>query len=346
MWVQESDAWITYSVLFGLMTILLFIKATRKQWHIFPFIVYAAFMTFGHLYVALTPYFTREDIGWKDQEPILNQMPAFSILVFGGIIEFQFIYARFIVAALRNYRRWGSLHPVVIDEKSEEEDTTSEDSHEKLRETAITSESYMILSQPPPVAFSISSMMLWINISILVLYAATVVVFLSCKSVLEDEETVNLASALCMTVMTVPTVLNFLTVLYISGKCRSSEEIRRIIRQNRQDALILFLMPLLFMWVMSNTTAVAWLAVKSPLSRPFMTDSFDLKNWIVFKSFLIYFPLVLLLICCAVKSASDVNLLEENRQVNPSSERTVSSNTTLMNRIHSEERMNKRLMFI
>ncbi|OBZ88112.1 hypothetical protein A0J61_03834 [Choanephora cucurbitarum] len=348
MWTQDIYAWIVYSIVFAFLSALLAAKLIKRQWHLTPLTLFSIAFTFGHVYIAShADYYAEEDIEWIYQEPILNQLPIFSILVFGGIIELQFIYIKFVVAALRNYRRWGSLHPVMM-----EEDSNSEDS-EKTKAIPNNELINIPLTSPPPQSSlplssfmaSISTVMLWVNVSAIVIYAIVLIVFLSCKGIMEDSQPPQLISAICITIMAVLGVLNFLVIMSITLQCLN--EIKRILQQNRQDAYVLTLISFLFMVVMINTAIISWMAVIQPSTlKPFSSSSTDITGWIIFKSFTVYLPLTLLLIFCHLKGSSDISLLRETDQAKQAEEKTNNSNAALMNRLHSEERMNKRLMLV
>jgi hypothetical protein len=330
---QESSAWLVYSTLFSLTTIILLIQSIH-HWHIMPFTIFSLLIAGGHLYIALVPYFSQSDVPWQSQEPIINQIPAFSILVFAGIVDWQFVYLRFIVATLKNYRRWGSLHPVAMIE-----DTTSEDSAATAESVNNSNRSSTIFynpitTTPASIAAAITKMndleyyynisfveqedipkrkhsvdnnsscsasskrLFWIYIITVILYAATTVVALICGTVMTDQQQASLTLAICTSIMTLPSIINVLIIVYKASKCHTGE-IARIIGQNRQEAIILILMPLLLMIVMINLTIFSWLAY-TLTAKPVTFDS-DETNWIILKAFAVYLPLYLLLICCILK---------------------------------------------
>ncbi|KAI8367793.1 hypothetical protein BD560DRAFT_399622 [Blakeslea trispora] len=352
MWTQEIYAWIVYSVVFGWISTFLIVKLIKRQWHLTPLTLFSIAVTFGHVYLASSTYYTEEGIEWMYQEPILTQLPIFSILVFGNIIELQFIYVKFIVTALKNHRRWGSLHPVMM-----EEDSNSEDSNlEKSKIIPITSDELtnIPLTTPPapspPFVSSISAMVLWVNVPTIVLYAIVVIVFLSCKGVLKEGQTSDLISAICITIMAVLALLNFIGIVSVTLHCL--KQVERIIRQNKQDAHVLTLVSFLFMVFMTATAVIAWMAVLEPStlkpwsqSNPAWSTP-DIARWIAFKSMTVYLPLALLLLFCLVKSTSDISLLKETEQAAQAEAKTIHSTAAPMNRLHSEERMNKRLMLV
>lgn len=330
---QESCAWLVYSILFGLTAIILFIQSIHHR-HIMPFTLFSTLIAGGHLYIAFAPYFSQLDVSWQSQEPTINQLPAFSILVFAGIVDWQFVYLRFIVTTLKNYRRWGSLHPVNMTE-----DTTSEDSTTTAESVNNSNRSSTIFYNPitttsATIAAAATKMndleyyynisfaeqedvpkrkhsvddnnscsasnkrLFWIYIITVILYAVTTVVFLICGTFITDQKQASLALAVCTSIMTLPSVINVLIIVYKAGKCHS-REIARIIGQNRQEAIVLIFMPLLFMMAMISLTVLSWLAY-TMTDKPITIGS-DETNWIILKAFTVYLPFYLLLVCCTLK---------------------------------------------
>lgn len=319
---QDAYAWLAFSFSFGFIALVLLLQSIH-HWHILPFAIYALFIMIGHLYIAITPYFSQPNIPWSDQEPIITQLPAISILAFAGIVDWQVVYVRFINTASKNYRRWGSLHPVnMIDEKSDEDsmnDTStvvfqlpSEYHHTNYIE-AITSTT--------ATPFLLSAFAIWIYISAIIIYGVATLAFVVCKTTIADAQISALISAICMTIMASFTLFNAIAVVYTGSTCHS-KEIAWIMGQNRRDAVILFLMPLLFMVAMTSATAISWTAYKQttdPAIKPFATilDSGDqdVAKWIILKSFAVYLPLIILLICCSLKRKKSKLTVDEHQKI-------------------------------
>lgn len=331
---QENCAWLVYSILFGLTSIILFIQSIHHR-HVIPFTFFSVLVAGGHLYIAFAPSFSRSDISWQSLDPIINQIPAFSILTFVGMVDWQFVYLRFIIPTLKNYRRWGSLRPVTMIEDTTSEDsvTTAESVNNSNRSSAIfyhptVTTSPTVISSVitkindleyyydisfseqehiPKSKYSVdnnnnsstsSRRLFWIYIITVILYAATAMVFLICGIVMTDLQQMSLTLAICTSIMALPSIINVLTIICKSSKCHS-EEIARIIGKNRQEAIILISMPLLLMVTMISLTVFSWLAY-TVKDKPLTIDS-DETNWIILKAFTVYFPLYLLLVCCILK---------------------------------------------
>ncbi|KAK4514520.1 uncharacterized protein ATC70_002118 [Mucor velutinosus] len=318
---QDASAWLAFSFLFGFISLVLLLQSTH-HWHILPFAIYALFIMIGHLYIAITPYFSQSNIPWKDQEPIVTQLPAISILAFAGIVDWQVVYVRFINTASKNYRRWGSLHPMnMIDEKSDE-DSMSDTSTIILQ---LPSEYHHInyvevITSSTSTPFLLSAFTIWIYISAIAIYGVTTLAFVVCKTTITDAQISALISAICITIMASFTLFNAIAVVYTGSKCHS-KEIAWIMGQNRRDAIILFLMPLLFMVAMMSATAISWAAYKQtdPTIKPFATilDSGvqDVTKWIILKSFAVYLPLIILLICCSLKRKKSKLTVDEHQKI-------------------------------
>ncbi|EPB89922.1 hypothetical protein HMPREF1544_03305 [Mucor circinelloides 1006PhL] len=320
---QDAYAWLVFGFLFGFISLVLLFQSIH-HWHILPFTIYAIFIMIGHLYIAITPYFSQPNIPWKDQEPIITQLPAISILAFAGIVDWQVVYVRFINTASKNYRRWGSLHPVnMIDEKSDEDsmsDTSTmifQLSSEEYHHTNYTE----VIPSNTPTPFLLSAFTIWIYITVIIVYGITTLTFVVCKTAITDAHISALISAICITVMVCFTLFNAIAVVYTGSKCHS-KEIAWIMGQNKRDAIILFLMPLLFMVAMMSATAISWTAYKQttdPTIKPFATilDSGDqdVTKWIIFKSFAVYLPLIVLLICCSLKRKKSKLTVDEQQKI-------------------------------
>lgn len=321
---QEASAWLVYTILFSIFFITLTMQSL-SHWRITPFALYSACVSGGSLYVLLTPDFSRLDIQWRDQEPIINQLPVYSVLIFAGIVDWQFVYIKFIATALRNHRRWGSLHSAIITEK---EDATSGNiidtitisssdsdpeemdyyTHNMMIAASDLDEVYSISSSSSSLTFS--NWTFWIYILAVLVHIIAILAFLICKALIDDPETDALISAILITIMTIPAILNAMAVLYTGSRCHS-KLVSRLIGQNRQDAIILFLIPILFLYVMSSTTIIAWIAYTrpDPLLRPFDNN---LADWILVKAISVYFPLSLLLACSLFKKKKYNYLLQDN----------------------------------
>ncbi|GAA5802697.1 hypothetical protein HPULCUR_008171 [Helicostylum pulchrum] len=108
----EASASLVYTILFFLFSIAL-IGQSLSHWHLTPFALYAICVASGNLYVLLVPEFTSDQRSWRYQEPILNQLPVYSILIFAGIIDWQFVYIRFIATTVyygSKYRKFDFSH--------------------------------------------------------------------------------------------------------------------------------------------------------------------------------------------------------------------------------------------
>lgn len=307
---QEVSAWLAYTILFSLFSIALFTHSIN-HWHIIPFALYAICITSGSLFVVLNPNFSDPDRPWRDQEPIINQLPVYSILIFAGVIDWQFVYIRFIEATLKNYKRWGSLHPVIISEKG---DATPGSINSSNHSTYLTHNNldsiYSMSTLTSKSSFLFGYWTFWLYISTLILHATAIIAFIICKIVVADPNIEALVSAIFITIMTFPSILNTMFVIYTGSRCHS-ELISRIMGQNGRETAILCLIPILFTIVMSSTTIVAWIAYTrpNPLLKPF--DG-NLTKWILAKSFSIYFPLAILLLCCLFKRREYTALIEDN----------------------------------
>jgi hypothetical protein len=309
---QEVSAWLAYAILFCFFSIALFLHSIY-HWNIIPFTLYAICITSGSLFVILNPNFSDPDRPWRDQEPIINQLPVYSILIFAGIIDWQFVYIRFIETTIKNYKRWGSLHPIVISEKG---DATSGSIKRDLSTgtTTYTEHSldslYSLSALTTKSSFLFGYWTFWIYISILILYAIVILAFIICKIAISDPNIESFASAIFITIMTFPSILNTMFVIYTGSKCHS-ELISRIMGQNGRETAILCLIPILFTIVMSSTTTIAWMGYTrpDPMIKPF--DG-NLTKWILAKSFSVYFPLTILLLCCLFKRREYTTIIENN----------------------------------
>lgn len=319
---QDAYAWLAFSFLFGFISLVLLYQSIH-HWHILPFAIYALFIMIGHLYIAITPYFSQPNIPWRDQEPVITQLPAISILAFAGIVDWQVVYVRFINTASKNYRRWGSLHPVnMIDEKSDE-DSMSDTSTVIFQ---LPSEYYHTnhieaITSSATTPFLLSAFAIWIYISAIIIYGVTTLAFVVCKTTIGDAQVSALISAICITIMASFTLFNAIAVVYTGSACHS-KEIAWIMGQNRRDAVILFLMPLLFMVAMMSATGISWAAYKQttdPSIKPFATildnGDQDVTKWIILKSFVVYLPLIILLICCSLKRKKSKLTVDEHQKL-------------------------------
>lgn len=319
---QDIYAWLTFSFLFGLISFMLFIQSIH-HWHILPFAIYALFIMIGHIYIAITPYFSQPSIPWKDQEPIITQLPAISILAFAGIVDWQVVYVRFINTASKNYRRWGSLHPVnIIDEKSDEDSMSDTSTIILQHAPEYHHTNYIeVITSNSSTPFLLSALTSWIYISVIIIYGITTLAFVVCKTMITDTQVSALISAICMTIMACFTLFNAIAVVYTGSKCHS-KEIAWIMGQDRQDAIILFLMPLLFMVAMISATVISWTAYKQitnptikPLAKILDIGDQDVTNWIILKSFVVYLPLIILLICCSLKRKKSKLAVDEQQNI-------------------------------
>lgn len=334
---QEDSAWLTYTILFSLFSIALVIQSIF-HWHITPFALYAICIAGGSLYMLIEPDETSRP--WKDTEPIINQMPVYSIFIFAGIVDWQFVYIRFISTTLNNHRRWGSLHPV-FSEKGHVH--SGRDSLCVTQHHSSDDDMLNIVDIPPPMSSSLtfsstnaspSSTFLfnartfWIYVSAIVLHILVIVAFITCKIAISDPKAGALASAILITVMALPGVLNTVAVVYTGSRCHS-KLVSRIVGQNRQDATILFLIPILFMILMTSTTVIAWVAYTKPyVIRPIQ----DGTRWIVVRAFSVYFPLAVLLICCMFKRRKYTSVEEEEDRLKKTVTRRPSVNSLLSDR--------------
>lgn len=311
---QENAAWLTYCIIFGLISLILLAQSFLYR-HIIPFTLFAIITVCSHLYITFTPYYTEPDIAWRDQEPVLNQLPIASILIFGGIINWQFEYLNFINTAYTNYKRWGTLHPVIIT------DIKSDDSHsEKSMLSSRSSrddyedvEYVDVLLSPPKPAMFLGRKTLWSYILMLVIYAFAEFSFLICILAVSDPQTTALSSAICITVMSLPTILNFIAIVKTCIKCHSTH-LLRMMDQIKKDLMTLFLISFLFMIIMTSTMAFSWVAYSSQdVRRKPLTDGVDYTNWIVLKAFLFYIPLFFLFLCCIFR-CKNLKLIYCNQQ--------------------------------
>ncbi|KAI9260000.1 hypothetical protein EDC94DRAFT_660300 [Helicostylum pulchrum] len=332
----EASASLVYTILFFLFSIAL-IGQSLSHWHLTPFALYAICVASGNLYVLLVPEFTSDQRSWRYQEPILNQLPVYSILIFAGIIDWQFVYIRFIATTLRNHKRWGSLHPVIITEKG---DATSgglivPPTYNSSHHSRYHLSQLQMLDHYHSAPFLFSSWTIWLYISAIIIYVLVILAFLICKVFIMDPNIESLISAIFITVITFPTILNTMVVIYTGSKCHS-KLVSRIMGQNRQDAVILFLIPILFMCAMSSTTTIAWMAYTrpDPMIKPFVDD---VSQWIVFKALMVYLPLSILLVCCMFKRKSYTNVIEdEDTALKRSGTRKSSVTVSLIERSHYE----------
>lgn len=320
---QEASACLAYTILFSLFSIAL-IGQSFSHWHLTPFAVYSVCIASGSLYVLLAPDFISEERPWQYQEPILNQFPVYSILIFAGMVDWQFVYIRFIANTLKNHRRWGSLHPVIITEKGDATsggllDYSNYHSNDHILQSTLNH------PHASRSSFLFNAWTIWFYISAIIIYLLVILAFIICKVLISDPDIESRISAILITIMTFPTILNTMAVIYTGSKCHS-KLVSRIMGQNRQDATILFLMPILFTFVMSSTTTMAWMAYTRP-DRAIKPFDDNLTDWILFKAFMIYLPLSILLICCLLKRKSYTTLTED--EDNSLSKRPVTRKTSL-----------------
>ena len=298
MLTQEAGAWLTYSVLFGLISFALLIKSIQ-QWHIIPFMLYGVCIASGSLSVILTPSLLQpNNSAWRNQEPIVNQLPVYSILIFAGIIHSHFSHVRFVGSTINNHRRWASLHPVNILEK---------DSSSVVSVNFDLDFTYSHFVSTAKPSFLFSRWIAWIYIVISLIYAAVILAFVICKVLIVDSNINAFSSAILITLMTFPVILHTLTAIYSVSKCHSVL-ISGIMKQNKQNTILYLLKPVLFTIAMSGTTAIAWLAFAGPTSFENV-----MLSWILVKSITVYLPLLLLLLCCMfnqVKEITDKNMEE------------------------------------
>ncbi|KAG2213376.1 hypothetical protein INT47_009049 [Mucor saturninus] len=325
---QEDSAWLTYTILFGLFSIALIIQSVF-HWHITPFALYAICMAGGSLYMLIEGSNMLRP--WRDTEPIINQIPVYSIFIFTGIVDWQFVYIRFISTTLKNHRRWGSLHPVIITEKGDATimdatlihpehttNTTDDEDNDAMLNVILGLPTFSSISYPS--SFLFNARTFWIYVSAIILHMLVIMAFITCKIVISDPHVGSLASAILITIMALPAVLNTVAVVYTGSKCHS-KLVSRIVGQNRRDATILFLIPILFTIIMSSTTVIAWLAYYT--EPPWVTRPLgeDITAWVLVKTFSVYFPAAILLVCCMFKRRSYTNLVveeEEKRTRRPS----------------------------
>lgn len=299
---QESIAWLTYCIIFGLISIVLFAKSFLYR-HIIPFTLYTVILVISHFYMTFTPYYTQQDIPWRDQEPVLNQLPIVSILIFGGLINWQCAYLNFINSTYLNYKRWGSLHPVVItdiksDDSVSEKSIFSSTSSEGFSDNEYTE---IQLSSPPATTMPrllLSQRALWSYIAMLIVYTVAECVFVICILALNDPQTIAFSSAICITVMFLLTLFNFIAIVHTCIKCHS-KELAKMMEQIKQELYSILFIAFLFTIIMTSTAALSWVACLSAntTTRPLN----DFTNWILLKAFLIYIPLLLLLLCCGFR---------------------------------------------
>lgn len=342
---QEDSAWLTYTILFGLFSFALIIQSIF-HWHITPFALYALCMSGGSLYMLIEGSNVLRP--WRDTEPIINQIPVYSIFIFTGIVDWQFVYIQFISTTLKNHRRWGSLHPVIITEKGDAtsgrlimENTVSH--HECTSPTDDDAMLSVILGLPAfssisyPSSFLFNARTFWIYVSAIILHLLVIMAFITCKIVISDPHMGPLISAILITIMTLPTVLNTVAVIYTGSRCHS-KLVSRIVGQNRRDATILFLIPILFTIIMSSTTVFAWLAYYT--EPPWITRPFgeDITAWVLVKAFSVYFPATILLVCCIFKRRSYTNLVVEEEEKRT---RRPSVNSLLTDRPHNMRHIKK-----
>lgn len=309
---QESIAWLTYCIIFGLITIILLAQSFFYR-HIIPFTLYAIVLVCSHIYMTVTPYYTASDISWRDQEPVLNQLPIVSFLIFGGIINWQFAYLNFINTAHNNYNRWGTLHPVVItDIKSD--DSLSEKSIGSSRSDYDDTEYTEVLLSPPSPTTVLSRRALWSYMFMLILYAFAEFGFLVGILAVNDPQTIALTSAICITVMSIPTIVNLIAIVNTCIKCHTKLMVR-LMEQIKKDLICLFFLSLLFMIIMSSTTALSWVAYLSEdvTRKPLSSATSDLTSWIMLKALLIYLPLFLLFLCLIFRG-KNLHLIFNNQQ--------------------------------
>jgi hypothetical protein len=339
---QEDSAWLAYTILFCLFSIVLIIQS-MFHWHITPFALYAICISGGSLYMLVQFESSGVIRPWRDEEPIINQLPVYSIFIFAGIVDWQFVYIRFIATTLKNHRRWGSLHPVIITEKGDATSgrlidnlsITHHSSDDILNATLdiypISPSSSSSISSPS--SFLFNSRTFWIYVSVIIIHILVILAFITCKIVITNPDIGALTSAIFITIMTLPAILNTIAVVYTGSKCHS-KLVSRIVGQNRQDATILFLIPILFMIIMTSTTLIAWIAYTNPMAKPFQDN---LTSWVLVKAFSVYFPLTILLICCMFKRKKYTSLVEDDDiLLKRTVRRRPSVNSLLKDRPHSK----------
>lgn len=335
---QEASAWLAYTILFCLFSIALTIHSV-SQWHSIPFALFAIFTAAGSLFVVLTPSFSEPNKPWRDEEPILNQLPVYSILLFAGMIDCQFVYIRFIATTLKNHQRWASLHPVIITEKGDA--ATGHITPTKNKESHLDRIYSLCISiSESSSSFLFSYWMFCVYIAALILYAIIIIAFVTCKIVITDSKMEALISSSLITALTFLSLLNTMVVIYTGSRCHS-KLISRIMGQNGRDTAILLLIPILFAIFMTSTTIIAWTGytAQDPFRKPF---GGDLTKWILAKAFSVYLPITILLLSCMFKKREYKSLIHpvQSTNKNLSLERPP---TRLLNPNYVDDANNKRV---
>jgi cytochrome bd-type quinol oxidase subunit 2 len=211
------------------------------------------------------------------------------------MVHSQLVYIKHINSALQNHRRWASLHPVTITEKGDA--TTSMDSDSRQLIAKIFNGSAI----PPilrPWAF-------WAYISLLAFHIVFILVFLCIKTLIQEQQTMSLLSAIFLTLIMTLTVVNIILVIYTGSKCHT-ESISRIMEQNKRDYIILFLIPALFMFSAFSMTAISWATFMADTHQfPALYDNSLLR--IILEGVLFYIPITIILVAHMARKNSPFN---------------------------------------
>ncbi|KAI8876013.1 hypothetical protein K501DRAFT_289112 [Backusella circina FSU 941] len=139
----------------------------------------------------------------------------------------------------------------------------------------------------------------WAYISLLAFHIAFIIVFLCIKTLIQDQQTMSLLSAIFLTLIMILAVINTILVIYTGSKCHT-KSISRIMEQNKRDYIILFLIPVLFMFSTFSMTAIGWVT--------FMADTFQFIAFyensllrVILEGVLFYTPIAILLITYMTK---------------------------------------------
>ncbi|KAF1799672.1 hypothetical protein V8B55DRAFT_1540413 [Mucor lusitanicus] len=257
----QENAWCVYTALFLFFSIILTYRC-RHNVLLIPFAIFGMLMSVGNICLLAAHYGeTSVSVNWVSKSLVLSLLPAASVLVFLGIMEAQLIFIRHIATAIHNRDHWGSLYL----REPEKRKPSSNKKHPARPWTYYTS---------------------LVSLALYTLLAVSSVILLAAATSVAQKK---IGSAVCVTLMLLVVCFNTLVIMSYS---KSTNHVR-LIRRNRDDMLFLKVTPILFSVCMAGMTALSWIYC---LHDDPMTISITL--WIVLESFVVYLPLIAILIMC------------------------------------------------
>lgn len=256
----QENAWCVYTALFLFFSIILTCRC-RNNILLIPFAIFGMLMAIGNICLLAAHYGeTSVSVNWVSKSLVLSLLPAASVLVFLDIMEAQLIFIRHITTAIHNRDHWGSLYL-----REPEKKKSAGNNKKKAR----------------PWTYYTSL----VSLAVYTLVAICSVILLTISSSTTEKK---IGAAICVTLMFLIACFNTLVVISYT---RSTRHVR-LIRRNRDDMLFLKVTPILFSICMAGMAILSWIYC---FNEP-MTISITL--WIVLESFIVYLPLIAILIMC------------------------------------------------